>query len=296
MSFCGTFPGFPGSALPTTHALRCPDFPRRLHLRDCLACERKDRACGEWPRLRSPMRFGIFYEHQLPRPWDADAEQQLSEGRARPGRARRPLGFDYVWEVEHHFLEEYSHSCASEVFLAAALAAHAAHPARPRHRRRCRPATTTPRASPRRVATLDLVSRRARRVRHGRDVIGRRARRLRRRPRDQARAVGRGARRRHADDGRGAVRRLRRAVRDDAAAQRRAQAAAEAAPAAVGRVLAARDDPPRRREGHRRAVVLASSSPRRRRSGSTSTTRSSPRSAACPAASPSTRTSPSCCR
>src|SRR5690606_27118979 len=30
------------------------------------------------------------------------------------------LGFDYVWEVEHHFLEEYSHSSAPEVFLAAA--------------------------------------------------------------------------------------------------------------------------------------------------------------------------------
>ena len=30
------------------------------------------------------------------------------------------VGVDYVWEVEHHFLEEYSHSSAPEVFLAAA--------------------------------------------------------------------------------------------------------------------------------------------------------------------------------
>ena len=30
------------------------------------------------------------------------------------------LGYDYAWEVEHHFLEEYSHSPAPEVFLAAA--------------------------------------------------------------------------------------------------------------------------------------------------------------------------------
>ena len=29
------------------------------------------------------------------------------------------LGFDVVWEVEHHFLEEYSHSSAPEVFLGA---------------------------------------------------------------------------------------------------------------------------------------------------------------------------------
>src|SRR5207249_11008990 len=30
------------------------------------------------------------------------------------------LGIDHAWEVEHHFLEEYSHSSAPEVFLAAA--------------------------------------------------------------------------------------------------------------------------------------------------------------------------------
>jgi alkanesulfonate monooxygenase SsuD/methylene tetrahydromethanopterin reductase-like flavin-dependent oxidoreductase (luciferase family) len=30
------------------------------------------------------------------------------------------VGIDYVWEVEHHVLEEYSHSSAPEVFLAAA--------------------------------------------------------------------------------------------------------------------------------------------------------------------------------
>ena len=29
------------------------------------------------------------------------------------------MGIDYFWEVEHHFLEEYSHSSAPEVFLAA---------------------------------------------------------------------------------------------------------------------------------------------------------------------------------
>src|SRR5436305_1905844 len=29
------------------------------------------------------------------------------------------IGIDYVWEVEHHFLEEYSHSPAPEVFYGA---------------------------------------------------------------------------------------------------------------------------------------------------------------------------------
>ena len=30
------------------------------------------------------------------------------------------LGYDYVWATEHHFLEEYAHSSAPEIFLAAA--------------------------------------------------------------------------------------------------------------------------------------------------------------------------------
>src|SRR5437764_358037 len=66
------------------------------------------------------MRFGIFYEHQQPRPWgDGSTERLLNDALDQVERADR-LGFDYVWEVEHHFLEEYSHSSAPEVFLAAA--------------------------------------------------------------------------------------------------------------------------------------------------------------------------------
>jgi len=66
------------------------------------------------------MRFGIFYEHQLPRPWEHGAEQKLISDALDQIELADRLGFDYVWEVEHHFLEEYSHSSASEVFLAAA--------------------------------------------------------------------------------------------------------------------------------------------------------------------------------
>jgi alkanesulfonate monooxygenase SsuD/methylene tetrahydromethanopterin reductase-like flavin-dependent oxidoreductase (luciferase family)/putative sterol carrier protein len=66
------------------------------------------------------MRFGIFYEHQLPRPWGPDSEQQLISDALDQVELADRLGIDYVWEVEHHFLEEYSHSSASEVFLAAA--------------------------------------------------------------------------------------------------------------------------------------------------------------------------------
>jgi alkanesulfonate monooxygenase SsuD/methylene tetrahydromethanopterin reductase-like flavin-dependent oxidoreductase (luciferase family) len=66
------------------------------------------------------MRFGIFYEHQLPRPWSERSEAQLYKDAFEQIELADRLGFDYVWEVEHHFLEEYSHSSAPEVFLAAA--------------------------------------------------------------------------------------------------------------------------------------------------------------------------------
>src|SRR5437764_7889472 len=66
------------------------------------------------------MRFGIFYEHQLPRPWSEQSEAKLYRDALEQIELADRLGFDYVWEVEHHFLEEYSHSSAPEVCLAAA--------------------------------------------------------------------------------------------------------------------------------------------------------------------------------
>ncbi len=66
------------------------------------------------------MKFGVFYEHQLPRPWDEGAEHKLLKDALEQVELADRLGFEYVWEVEHHFLEEYSHSSAPEVFLAAA--------------------------------------------------------------------------------------------------------------------------------------------------------------------------------
>src|SRR5215472_6809197 len=66
------------------------------------------------------MKFGIFYEHQLPRPWSAEAEHRLLKDTLEQVELADRVGIDYVWEVEHHFLEEYSHSPAPEVFLAAA--------------------------------------------------------------------------------------------------------------------------------------------------------------------------------
>ncbi|HEX7166098.1 MAG TPA: LLM class flavin-dependent oxidoreductase, partial [Acidimicrobiales bacterium] len=66
------------------------------------------------------MKFGIFYEHQLPRPWEDGDELKLIQDALEQVELADALGIQYVWEVEHHFLEEYSHSSAPEVFLAAA--------------------------------------------------------------------------------------------------------------------------------------------------------------------------------
>ncbi len=66
------------------------------------------------------MRFGIFYEHQIPRPWGDDGEQRLIRDALEQIELADRVGLDSVWAVEHHFLEEYSHSSASGVFLGAA--------------------------------------------------------------------------------------------------------------------------------------------------------------------------------
>jgi alkanesulfonate monooxygenase SsuD/methylene tetrahydromethanopterin reductase-like flavin-dependent oxidoreductase (luciferase family) len=66
------------------------------------------------------VRFGLFFEHQVPRPWsDGDETRVFAEAMEQIELADR-IGIDCAWLVEHHFLEEYSHSSAPELFLAAA--------------------------------------------------------------------------------------------------------------------------------------------------------------------------------
>jgi alkanesulfonate monooxygenase SsuD/methylene tetrahydromethanopterin reductase-like flavin-dependent oxidoreductase (luciferase family) len=66
------------------------------------------------------VKFGIFYELQLPRPWEEESEFRLYQDALTQLELADSLGYDYAWEVEHHFLEEYSHSSAPQVFLGAA--------------------------------------------------------------------------------------------------------------------------------------------------------------------------------
>jgi len=70
-------------------------------------------------RKEDAMKFGLFYEHQVPQPWTEDSEHRVLQEALEQVELADRLGVDTVWEVEHHFLEEYSHSPAPEVFLAA---------------------------------------------------------------------------------------------------------------------------------------------------------------------------------
>ena len=81
-------------------------------------------ALGDEP---APRRAGARREvrHLLRAPAAAargrtDSEYQLIQDALEQIELADALGIEYVWEVEHHFLEEYSHSSAPEVFLAAA--------------------------------------------------------------------------------------------------------------------------------------------------------------------------------
>src|SRR5258706_796891 len=103
------------------------------------------------------MKCGILYEQQLPRPWDEGSELQLIQDALEQVELADKLGFDVVWEVEHHYVEEYSHSSAPEVFLAACSQ-------RTRNIRlghgiiQTAPAYNHPARTAERVAMLDLVS------------------------------------------------------------------------------------------------------------------------------------------
>lgn len=65
------------------------------------------------------MKFGVFSLHQLPRPWAEGDEARMFEQALESVELADALGFDHAWGLELHFLEEYSHSSAPEVFLAA---------------------------------------------------------------------------------------------------------------------------------------------------------------------------------
>ena len=66
------------------------------------------------------MKFGFMGWLQNPKPWGPDSDHKIwKQGIEQVALADR-IGIDHLWEIEHHFLEEYSHSSAGESFLVAA--------------------------------------------------------------------------------------------------------------------------------------------------------------------------------
>ena len=112
------------------------------------------------------MKISLFYEFPLPRPWSRrTTSTSCSRTASTRSRLADKAGFSTVWLTEHHFLEEYCHSTAPEMFLAAAsqrtkdirLGFGIMH---------LPPAVNHPARVAERVATLDLPVQRPRRVRH----------------------------------------------------------------------------------------------------------------------------------
>ena len=66
------------------------------------------------------MEFGIFVQSYVPywrREADPDAEHHVLMEDLELCQAADRAGFKYMWATEHHFLDEYSHLSANDVFL-----------------------------------------------------------------------------------------------------------------------------------------------------------------------------------
>jgi alkanesulfonate monooxygenase SsuD/methylene tetrahydromethanopterin reductase-like flavin-dependent oxidoreductase (luciferase family) len=68
------------------------------------------------------MRFALFYEIPVARPWDEESEHRAYKNTLAQALAGEKYGWDAFWSVEHHFLEEYSH-CSNPEILYGAIAA-----------------------------------------------------------------------------------------------------------------------------------------------------------------------------
>jgi alkanesulfonate monooxygenase SsuD/methylene tetrahydromethanopterin reductase-like flavin-dependent oxidoreductase (luciferase family) len=68
------------------------------------------------------VKFALFYEIPVARPWTPGKEHQAYKNVVEQAELADELGFHSVWTVEHHFLEEFSH-CSNPEVLYGAIAA-----------------------------------------------------------------------------------------------------------------------------------------------------------------------------
>jgi len=103
------------------------------------------------------VKFGVFYEHQVPKPWVGGDERRVFEEALEQAEFLDGIGIHSFWLVEHHFLEEYSHSSAPEIFLAA-LSQRTKHLRLGHGIMHTPPSINHPARQAERIATLDIVS------------------------------------------------------------------------------------------------------------------------------------------
>lgn len=65
------------------------------------------------------MKFGMFYELIAQRPYDNAAVVRSYNEAIEQIKYAEQMGFEYVWETEHHFTERFSYSSCPELFLSA---------------------------------------------------------------------------------------------------------------------------------------------------------------------------------
>lgn len=65
------------------------------------------------------MEIDLLYELASDKPFNPEADREMFQNALEQIQLADRLGFGAVWEVEHHFLPEFSHSSAPEVFLGA---------------------------------------------------------------------------------------------------------------------------------------------------------------------------------
>src|SRR3989442_2356748 len=116
------------------------------------------------------MKFAMFYEIPVARPWDEDSEWRAYKNVLEQAKLGDRVGFHSLWTVEHHFLEEFSH-CSNPEILYGHIAAKTS---RLRLGYRVRPLSRPynhPVRTPESVARLELPSHRPREVGTGPSAV-----------------------------------------------------------------------------------------------------------------------------